>query len=251
METPGPRSSLLALFVLPSLLGAQQPEGESLEMRADLVVVVVDAVTGGAIRGARVRLLDPNRGVLTDEDGRYRFTALPVGERALTVDQYGFVGVGMVLDVQLGGGEVRVELEPRALEIEGLEVVTERIESMESQLRRRRNSGPIGTRVYDQERLLNSAAFDMVEFLEAQPGVRVSDCGADYCVLRRGRVEVPRVYIDEVPIFRGMDQLRFYEPHELHMVEVFAQGLEIRAYTVQFMERMVRRPMALLPVGPF
>ena len=34
----------------------------------------------------------------------------------------------------------------------------------------------------------------------------------------------------------------------LYLVEVYGRGLEVRAYTHQFMERMARKPVALLPV---
>jgi hypothetical protein len=243
-------STLVAAF--PVILEAQEPRPAAEPAPvADLLVEVTDAVSGAVMSGARVRLVEAGRAALTGPDGRHRFTAVPIGQAFLTVDQYAFGGVGVMLELSPGGGEVQIALEPRALEIEGLEVVTDRIRSFDRQLRRRRNGTAVSTRVFDQERLLSSGSFDMIEFLEVEPGLRIADCGAYYCVVRRGRLEVPQVYIDEVPIFRGMDQLRFYQPHELHLVEVYAQGREIRAYTHQFMERMVRRPMALLPVGRF
>jgi hypothetical protein len=212
-------------------------------------VQVIDGASERVIPSARVRLLEADQAALTDADGRHLFANLVAGEYYLSVEQYGFSPVALILQVAPGKGEVQIALQPQALEIEGIEVVAERIAAFERQLRRRRNAAPVATRVYEQERLLHSAAFDMVEFLEADPAVRIADCGAYYCVLRRGRLLEPKIFIDEVPIYRGLDQLRFYQPSELHMVEVFAGGTEVRAYTKRFMERMVKRPMALLPLG--
>jgi hypothetical protein len=56
------------------------------------------------------------------------------------------------------------------------------------------------------------------------------------------------VYIDEVRTIGGLDQLQDYLPQDFYLVEAYGGGLQIRAYTHHFMDRMARRPMALLPV---
>ena len=69
------------------------------------------------------------------------------------------------------------------------------------------------------------------------------------CITRRGAARAPKVYIDEAPVIGGLDQLALYKPHELYLLEVYAGGSEIRAYTHQFMDRMARRTQALIPIG--
>ena len=50
----------------------------------------------------------------------------------------------------------------------------------------------------------------------------------------------PEVWIDEAPVVGGMDYLRTVRPYELYMVEVYAGGRQIRAYTPRFMERAAK-----------
>ena len=57
------------------------------------------------------------------------------------------------------------------------------------------------------------------------------------------------MYLDEVPVLGGLEYLDTFAPHELHMIEVFAGGRHIRAYTPRFMERAAKQrlsPIALL-----
>ncbi len=66
---------------------------------------------------------------------------------------------------------------------------------------------------------------------------------------RRGRAVRPIVYLDEAPLAGGLEHLEAYRPDDLHLLEVYAEGLEIRLYTRQFMERMARRPVPLIPIN--
>lgn len=36
-------------------------------------------------------------------------------------------------------------------------------------------------------------------------------------------------------------------PLDIHLVEIYSRGLQVRVYTHAFMERMARRPIALFP----
>lgn len=54
-------------------------------------------------------------------------------------------------------------------------------------------------------------------------------------------------FIDEAPLIGGIDFFAAYEPHELYLLEVCSQGLEIHAYTHRFRERMARKPKHLFP----
>jgi hypothetical protein len=68
-------------------------------------------------------------------------------------------------------------------------------------------------------------------------------------VLRRGSLAQPKVYIDEAPVIGGLSFLAMFKPYELYAVEVFSGGLEIRAYTHWYMERMAEEPRLLWPIG--
>ena len=92
-----------------------------------------------------------------------------------------------------------------------------------------------------------------MQFLETEGSLHLVGCaargGTGACVMRRGRATEPRVYIDEAPIIGGIDVLATFLPCELYLVEVYSAGLEIRAYTHWYMERMAGRPGMLFPIG--
>lgn len=241
----------LAMIVGGSSAIAQTPDRDS--TTATVRGVVFDALSGARLEGARVQITDVRGGTLTDSTGAFAFERVPVGGQTLTIDHYGFEGVEVSMRVLAAGmPPIEVELNPRAVMLDGLSVVTSRLAEMESRLRTRRRATATSVGAYDLERLMRSPARDMVEFLQLESLVTLSSCGGrlmfDLCVYRRGRWTQPDVFIDEAPAVGGLDQLATYRPSELYLVEVYSRGLQIRAYTHNFMERMARRPVALIPI---
>lgn len=233
-----------------SPLAAQTPADDS--TTAVVRGVVLDALTGARLGGARVRISDLRRGTLTDSAGAFVFDEVPIGGQLLTIEHYGFEGVDVSMRVFEHTPPLQIELNPKPVMLEGLPVVTERLTRMESRLRTRRRATATSVRAVDLERLTRSPARDMVELLQFEAFVTLSPCSgrmmSSFCILRRGRWTQPAVYIDEAPAIGGLDQLATYRPSDLYLVEVYSGGLQIRAYTHGFMERMARRPMALIPI---
>lgn len=233
-----------------SPLAAQTPADDS--TTAVVRGVVLDALTGARLDGARVRISDLRRGTLTDSAGAFVFDEVPIGGQLLTIEHYGFEGVDVSMRVFEHTPPLQIELNPKPVMLEGLPVVTERLTRMESRLRTRRRATATSVRAVDLERLTRSPARDMVELLQFEAFVTLSPCSgrmmSSFCILRRGRWTQPAVYIDEAPAIGGLDQLATYRPSDLYLVEVYSGGLQIRAYTHGFMERMARRPMALIPI---
>lgn len=242
------------LLVLAAAAGAAPVAAQDPDEAADTSVrgVVLDVLTGARLDGARVQAEGMRGGTLTDSLGLFALDRVPVGFQVLTVEHYGFEGVEVSLDVQPGMRPFVVELTPKPVMLEGLGVVTDRLAEMESRLRSRRRAVATSARAFDLERLTRSPARDMLEFLRFESSLGLSPCGGRWasslCVFRRGRWTEPGVYIDEIPAVGGLDQLATYRPSELYLVEVYSSGLQIRAYTHNFMERMARRPMALIPI---
>lgn len=241
----------LALIVSPGQVVAQDQE-QTRDGR--FAGTVVDALTDRPITNALVVLDGNGMALLTDSVGRFDFGPLESRELSVTVRRYGYETQGA--DFFLPAGEVtdlRVPLPPVAVLVDGLSVVTERLETMEQRMTTRRKAAPMSVQAFDQTRLVRSSAQDVLEMLAVESVLQVERCGnrafAGACVRRRGRMVEPRVYVDEMPVIGGLQQLAMYRPYELYMVEIFGRGLEVRAYTHQFMERMARRPIALMPVG--
>jgi len=197
--------------------------------------------------------------VLTDSSGAFDLGSVEDGTADLTARRYGYETMGTAITIPATGVvDLEFPLPPKAVLLDGIEVVSERLETIEDRLRTRRRSTAFSTRAFDQLDLVRSTASDMFEFLRLDAALYPESCGrggfgggifGSVCVRRRGRLVQPRVYIDEMPVIGGLDQLVMYKPYDLYLVEVYSRGLEIRAYTHQFMDRMARRPIALIPIG--
>lgn len=238
-------AAALAVTCLPT--HAQDPPNEGV-----LAGVVVDAVTGDPISGALVVLDDERRAVLTDSRGAFDFGSMEGGPVSLVARRYGYEMRGMDAVLPTGGVlQLEIPLPPEAVLLDGFDVVTERLQTMDQRLRSRRNATAASVRAFEQERLVQSTSRDFLEFLRFEASLHTQPCGwrsfAAQCVSRRGRLVAPRVYIDEVPIMGGLDHLASFQPYDLYLVEVYSSGQEIRAYTHLFMDRMAHRAMALFP----
>jgi hypothetical protein len=256
---------LLALAVLaPSArVTAQQSAPE----RATVRGVVVDKIHGDPLPNAIVVLDGANRGTLTDAGGRFTFSGVPLGAFTLAAKQYGYDEVNLEIDVTMSSAPLRVELPPGPLALEGFTVIAKGLATMTQRLENRRNAYYSSVRALDQEKLATSTAFDVAELLRFSAGVRFAGCRGGggpansfqrvsavrpsvegYCVERRGRVVEPTVYIDEARVIGGLGFLASFKPYELALVEVYAGGAQIRAYTHWYMERLAEHPEQLFPL---
>ena len=236
---------------LPGATGAQ--EAETTAIRVLMHGVVYDELTRSPIPGAAVYLEEQNYGALTDSLGRFRFEDVAAGFEVVAVVQFGYEEVAAAVEVPQDGVFVEIELTPRPILLDGVTTVADNISTMERRFRSRRRAVPSYARVYDQERMLRTASVNALEFLRSQAFVRMVPCPAFWaewrCVRRRGRIVSPRVYVDEIPAIRGLDELESYPPSQIYQIEVFSYGAEVRAYTYGFMQRMAERPRALMPIG--
>ncbi len=250
-------------LALPATTGAQ--EAEQPPVRVALDGVVYDVLTGTAVAGAAVYLEDEGYGVLADSLGYFRFEDVAAGFQVVAAIQFGYEESNARIDVPEDGAFLEVELVPQPILLEGVTAVVDNITTMERRMRSRRRAAAFQTRAFDQERLLRSAASSLLEFLQWETrhfpvpcpagagvfgvGSRMTPNSSSRCIIRRGRAISPRVYIDEVPAFGGLDDLDTYPTAQIYALEVYSQGAEIRAYTYNFMQRMAHRPMALIPLN--
>ena len=144
---------------------------------------------------------DERRGTLADDAGAFVFEGVDIGVHVLTVEQYGFESIEATVMIDAdAAGVMELELQPRPVMLDGLSVVGDRIELMEGRLRSRRRAVATSSRAFELERLVRSPAFDLIEFLALEAFVSPVPCGrrqaGRWCVVRRGRLIEPRVYID-------------------------------------------------------
>jgi hypothetical protein len=118
-------------------------------------------------------------------------------------------------------------------------------------MKRRRNAVPYAVLAYDENEL--RFARDAYDFVRSR--IAIARCPRSSmvqdCVWRRGSFINPQVYIDEMPQFGGLDVLSFYPTSELHTIEVFNSGTQIRLYTKQFAWRLANGRAHLMPIPMF
>jgi hypothetical protein len=208
----------------------------------DLVGTVVNQA-GKPLVGAFVSVTGDDWGSLTDAHGRFTLPKITPGTVSLTAEQLGYDTLTVKRTVE-AGVPVTLTMTAKPILLQGLKVVVNRFE-------RRRLSAPVSVQFFGRDQLATSAAPDMFDFMQARAGIWMEPCAGigSMCVYRRGRFMEPYVYIDEMPVLGGMDFLDTMRPSDLYMVEVYAHGAEIRAYTTAFMTRAAEtrlQPISLL-----
>ena len=233
----------LAIVALALLAGdsmAQQVAGPF-----ELVGPVVDADNGEVLAGAWVSLVGSEWGSVTDARGRFRIPDMDSGPLALSLEQLGYETLMWEGVVAEADGLLQLELSPQPLLLDGLHVVTDRFRS-------RRNGVATSVFAYDLNDLATTAQLTALDFIELRAGSASVGCAGrrgGTCLMVRGRVVEPVVYIDEAPFLGGLEYLDVLAPHELYMIEIYGGGRHIRAYTPRFMERAAKQglqPIALL-----
>jgi len=212
--------------------------------------VVRDAETLAPLPWVSLWLRDVRRAA-GDGQGVFRIPRVQTGSYLLLVEKLGYTSQYFAVDVTAPPTPLDITLQPDSALMAGLA-------RMEQQLERRRRSAPSVVRSFGEDQLRLSAAAGMRRFLENDAALNFFPCGArdatNDCRDIRGNLVAPRVYIDDLEAFGGLNQLGSYEPWELHAVDVFTcgpgdrrGGWEIRVYTFAYMERQARRGRAVLP----
>jgi hypothetical protein len=220
-------------------------DGFAQEVRAvqpfDLVGTLSDE-GGRPLVGAFVSLADSEWGSLTDETGRFRIPDVTPGVVTVRAELLGYEALEWQGAVE-GGSALALTMSAKPILLEGLTVVTDRFES-------RRRSVATSVRWFDHDALATSPQPTALDFVKTRAGLFSVSCNGRWtsrCFMVRGRPTEPRVYVDEMPVFGGMEYLESMAPHELYMVEVYGSGRAIRAYTPRFMERAAEYRLMPMP----
>lgn len=235
----------IALAIAALALLARDGLGQEMAEPFDLVGTVVDADNGQALVGAWVAIVGSKWGSVTNDRGMFEIPDVGAGPISLAVEQLGYETLEWEGDVQTGLEPLELRLAPEPFVLEGLQVVTDRFRS-------RRNAIASPVHAYDKAALTTTAQRTALEFITQRSGSPEIYCAGrrgDRCLIVRGRVVEPVVYIDESRVLGGLGYLDTFAPHDLYMVEVYGGGRHIRAYTPRFMERAAKTrltPIALL-----
>jgi len=212
---------------------------------------IVDGVTGEPLHGAFIAPLGSETGYLTHENGTFALPVLPQSDYYLYAELIGYE----TYRFEISGPDPEVfvvTLRPNPIELEGIRVLVDRFE-------RRRKGVAVQVRSLSREDLVSAPITDVVDYMGSRFGIFASYCGggtsggafgtSSDCVYRRGRLVQPRVYIDEIPAFGGLDELREYRPQDLYTLEVYDRGTTILAYTHHFVDRVLKGGRHLMPLA--
>ncbi len=206
---------------------------------------VVDAATSQPVHGAFVGIKFGDWGMLTDHDGRFRLEVDRMPNYLLAAENLGYKPAEMdVLDSVRGQIVLRLEADP--VQLGEIRIMVDRFSS-------RRKASSLSVRAFERADLLTSPSMNMLDYLRGRTGRPLRECPfrsafGRVCIMSRGRVQPIQLYLDEMPVFGGLDELRGFQPHELFMVEVYDSGRHIRLYSTQFMDRLARSGLRLNPI---
>ena len=118
------RSLFMALATVASLGAASTVSAQA---TGSATGIVVDAQTGFTLGGATVVVEGTSISTLTNQQGRFALLNLPAGEHVLQVAYLGYSEASQSITVVAGQvAEVRIEVAPAALEVEGFTVTGQR-----------------------------------------------------------------------------------------------------------------------------
>ncbi len=233
---------LAAILSLTAAVSAQEVDSDDAKT-FELLGKVVSSETGAPLVGAWVGIRGTEWGSLTDGEGRFRIPDTEAGEAAFDVEMLGYERLAWDGRVD-ADRDITIELAPQPIVLEGLAVVSDRFRS-------RRNAAATSVYAYERDDLSGSAARSALEFIEFSSAAWLTPCrgrNGDRCLFVRGRTVEPVVYVDEIPRAGGLDYLDALAPWEFQMIEVYAGGRHIRAYTPAYMERAAKTRIAPLPL---
>jgi len=116
------------MFLMLSVALLWSPEAQAQETTASVTGTVTDARTGQPLVGAAVEIPALNRQALTNVDGRYVFTGLPVGQVVLRVGSLGYATTEQTVTLTAGANRVDFQVEVEAVQLDAVVVTGQQIE---------------------------------------------------------------------------------------------------------------------------
>lgn len=210
---------------------------------ADLTGVVLDAVSGAGVPRPYLSI-DGRRVGTSTGDGTFVIEALRVGRHLILVEGLGYESLYLPVTIRGPSDPVTLALEPDPILLEGIATMARRLDSR----RRAYGFGPV--RAWEEDALHAAREPNAVELMRVKHSLDIVPCrggGMGDCLRMGTRTTAPRVMIDEMPIPCGLTVLATYRPSELYLLEIYDRGMQIRAYTRDYMTRRGGRPGGLIP----
>lgn len=196
--------------------------------------VVVDAESGTPVYDALVTIRGTNLRVVTDPEGRFEVSGVPVGSLQLVLSHVAYGEHAQPLVVEASGSlDFQIRVSSRAIELAplGVEVASREVQAQ-------RASGT-ATHVIDRATIeaFGTGGQGLLSLLEGRiPSLRVHESCVEYRFLQQAVVEDPRnsewttttscrditVYVDGVPDRQGSALLRLLSPQDVERIQVLS-----------------------------
>ncbi len=211
--------------------------------RVTVTGTVLDAATGAPLVGAAVTLQRAGKTAWTDDHGRFTVTKVEPGEESLAIEQLGYKDGQLGIQVAETAGPVVARLQPDPVLLKGLAVVARR-------LRTRPEAMYMSVRAFDERDLALTAGWSVADALRGRGAVIPMTCrwGGYGCIWSRGQVLPMRVWLDDMRLFGGMDELETIPVSDLYRVEVYERGRYVQVFTKNWALRAARHPSTLSPM---
>lgn len=223
---------------------------------------VEDASTRAPVSGARVISADSSISVLTDSLGTFALPLPSGSELAVHVERIGYLAQRFDLPPEARSRIAVLLLEPAAIELEGVTVVSEAaIEVLVDNLERRRNSFPGSMRAFDRSWLDRFAPIGSVFDLVRQRIPGMFPCESDsgqICIRGRGATfsnpyptDRLTVCIDGWKSVAPMSELNMIPVEAVALVEFYGRS-GVKVYTAPWIESRARTGRTtVMPDTPF
>ena len=232
LPVPGIAGSARAQDTVPDPSRTFTFQGEVRDYRTEL------PIPEATVQIAELKLL-----VVTDRVGRFVFPELVPGRYTFITSSFGYETNREQSAVGLNAFMV-VRLNPMAIELEGIEVVVERLVR---QLEVRRLGTPRASEAFETEAMERTIEMDVAAFVDARTALTLYRDQLDRLQVRlRGRQLPLRVCLDEVAVASGF--LGNIHPGELGLLEVYEGMGMVRMYTKDFLSRAAREGFSPAPI---
>ncbi len=233
------RSPLLLALVAPIALavGAAVPARAQTPKppRVTVTGTVVDASTGAPVAGAAVTFQRSSKTVWTDDHGRFTLSKVEPGDDSLAVEELGYKDGKLAIEVAPGASPVVARLQPDPVLLKGLAVVARRLKT-------RPEAMFMSVRAFSERDLALTSGWSVADALRNRGAVIPMPCrwGGQNCIWSRGQVLPMRVWLDDMRLFGGMDELETIPVADLYRVEVYERGRYVQVYTKTWALRAAR-----------
>ena len=216
--------------------------------------IIGDAQTGLPLHGALVSIPELEVRTLTDENGRFVLFGIPRGEHHWVFRMLGYADWEQ--DLELDNLEhIRVGLLVRPIVLENITVTADR-------LAQRRKAMAVSVRALTWDEINATVATNVAEVITRRSPVPFRTCpqnapqsvgrdvtdspysaegvigsaAEEMCVLWRGSLVRPTIYLDNQTFPTPIDVLTTFAPEEIHTIEFYDFGVNVRVYTVAFIQ---------------